>query len=312
MFIETPIFPTNINFESMGTATYEVFITTLYGGHHVADLTNDEPLHSYNVGYGIREESDLQVVLKHFHAMQGMFHFFRFKDWNDYKSCDREATPTAFDQVMGQGDGSNLTFQMIKNYTSGGRTTPRRIEKPVIPSLFPTGDGSRGSTGIILVGVQSSLIPSSRYSLTSVTAAEAALGHLTMGRVVFGANVTKNIIAISQAANGVVQTSAAHTLSTGDSVHFSGVGGMTQINGLRGIVTVIDADEFSVNINTSGFSAYTTGGVINTIPQAAENVSWGGEFHVPVRYNVKGVPNSWHSWRAGNITCDLEEVRLVS
>lgn len=64
---------------------------------------------------------------------------------------------------------------------------------------------------------------------------------------------------ITQAAAAVV-TAAGHGLVVGNRVYFRNVVGMTQINGLYGTVTnVADANTFTVNINSSGFSAYSAG-----------------------------------------------------
>ena len=69
------------------------------------------------------------------------------------------------------------------------------------------------------------------------------------------------VTGITKAANAVI-TSAAHNLQTGQQTILTGVFGMTQINGLVLTVTVIDANSFYANLDTSGtgFSAYTGGG----------------------------------------------------
>jgi len=79
----------------------------------------------------------------------------------------------------------------------------------------------------------------------------------------------RTITGITQAAQAVV-TSTAHGFTSSDIgvtvVTFSGVVGMTQINTLRGlIVAVPNANTFTVNINTTGFSAYSSGGIANII-----------------------------------------------
>lgn len=70
---------------------------------------------------------------------------------------------------------------------------------------------------------------------------------------------TKVITGITQAVNAVV-TSAAHGYVTGDRVLFAGVVGMTQINGYTGAVTLINANSYSVDIDTTAFTAYSSGG----------------------------------------------------
>lgn len=81
----------------------------------------------------------------------------------------------------------------------------------------------------------------------------------------------KAITAITNAANAQV-TSTAHGFTAADvgvtTVTFSGVVGMTQINTLRGVIqAIVDANNFTVNINTTSFSTFTLSGhpIINVI-----------------------------------------------
>lgn len=76
---------------------------------------------------------------------------------------------------------------------------------------------------------------------------------------------SKNITAITKANPGVF-TSAAHGYSNGDWIFIVGVGGMTNFNGLTWIVqnattnTFTVTDLFGTAIDTTTFSAYTSGG----------------------------------------------------
>lgn len=71
---------------------------------------------------------------------------------------------------------------------------------------------------------------------------------------------TGSITNITQASAAVV-TSASHGLSTGDRVRINNVAGMTEINGLESVITVSDANTFSLDsIDSSGFTAYGSGG----------------------------------------------------
>lgn len=69
----------------------------------------------------------------------------------------------------------------------------------------------------------------------------------------------KNITAITQANPGKV-TIAAHGYSNGDVVYISGVLGMTQVNNLFFTVTVVDANNFAIGVNTSAYTAYSSAG----------------------------------------------------
>jgi hypothetical protein len=82
-------------------------------------------------------------------------------------------------------------------------------------------------------------------------------------------NIT--ITGISAAAQAVV--TAANSLALGDVVTFHGVVGMTQINGLRGKVVALGGGAaFTVDINTTAFTAYASGGIANLISNTQYNV----------------------------------------
>jgi len=67
------------------------------------------------------------------------------------------------------------------------------------------------------------------------------------------------IVNISQAANAVVTTSVSHNFLVGDNIRFNipNAWGMTQLNGQIGTITAVTAGTFTVNINTTGYNAFT-------------------------------------------------------
>lgn len=74
---------------------------------------------------------------------------------------------------------------------------------------------------------------------------------------------TVNISGITAANPAVVTTSAAHGRADGDVVSIASVAGMTQINGTQAMVNVLTSTTFElVGINSTGFSAYTSGGTV--------------------------------------------------
>ena len=80
----------------------------------------------------------------------------------------------------------------------------------------------------------------------------------------------KNITGITQANPGVV-TSASHGYSNGDIVYIDSVGGMIELNGRNYIIagattnTFTLQDLFGADIDTTGFTAYTSGGTATEI-----------------------------------------------
>lgn len=69
----------------------------------------------------------------------------------------------------------------------------------------------------------------------------------------------KNITGLTAANPGVV-TAVAHGYTTGDIVIIYAVVGMTQVNGKSYTITVVDADHFSIGVDTSAYTAYSSGG----------------------------------------------------
>ena len=86
---------------------------------------------------------------------------------------------------------------------------------------------------------------------------------------VFGVSVYAPVVAgvlisgISKAANAVVTTSSPHGLAYGDAIIITGVSGMTQINSVLGyVIAVNDANNVVVNINSTSFTSWSSGGSI--------------------------------------------------
>ena len=88
----------------------------------------------------------------------------------------------------------------------------------------------------------------------------------------FGTGVKGLVTAITNANPGQV-TGPDHGLSNGMRVTFSDVGGMTQLNGNTYTVTVVDANNFTIGVDTTAFGVYTSGGVwVNAVQVNAQIV----------------------------------------
>ena len=71
--------------------------------------------------------------------------------------------------------------------------------------------------------------------------------------------------AITKANPGEVTTSSAHGFSNGDKARFKDVGGMVELNystngGVEYTVTVVSTTKFTIGVNTSAYTTYTSGG----------------------------------------------------
>lgn len=68
----------------------------------------------------------------------------------------------------------------------------------------------------------------------------------------------RTITAITQASSGVV-TSANHNFSVGRKVQFGGITTMTQLNNQIGTITATTTNTFTVDINTTSYTAFGSG-----------------------------------------------------
>lgn len=70
-----------------------------------------------------------------------------------------------------------------------------------------------------------------------------------------------SVVSITKANPGVVTTDLNHGFATGQTVLLTGVLGMTQVNNVPKVATVINEKQFSIG-DTSAFGTYTSGGTI--------------------------------------------------
>ena len=80
-------------------------------------------------------------------------------------------------------------------------------------------------------------------------------------------------------ANPCQITSPGYSLTTGTLIYIADVKGMTQLNAAIYSITVVDANNFTLdNTDSTGFSAYTTGGIWNTSPVNGQTYIPGSEY----------------------------------
>ncbi len=135
-FIESPRFPDDISYGSRGGPGWATTVIETDSGSEARNQRWSYPRHEYDVAFGINTLARLEALLKYFHVVAGMAIGFRYKDWMDYKSCDRDSTPTAADCALGTGTGALATFQIVKVYTQGAYMRSRRILKPISGTLL--------------------------------------------------------------------------------------------------------------------------------------------------------------------------------
>jgi uncharacterized protein (TIGR02217 family) len=243
---------------------YNVEVTKSANGARYHRLVHPYPERRFQVFYTQLRGDLWDQALSLYHRVYGKYAGFRVKAIDDYSTNARTGTPTAFDQSLALV--STGIYQLQVAY--GGTGAVLDIGKPVRTIFKPV-------SGTVKVGIGSLEVP-----ITTMWTVDT-----TTGKITFAANKTASITSITQAASAVL-TVGAHSFAVGESVHISGVSGMTQINSQRGQITSIGATTITVAINSSAFSAYASGGTVNTRPQAGESVLGGCEFDIPCVFDT--------------------------
>lgn len=128
-------FPLALAFGASGGPSRKVEITQLASGGEHRNAPHARSRRIYNAGVGIKSLEDLSALIAFFEARRGALFGFRFRDPIDHLSCGPSETPSATDQHIGTGDGSNTRFILVKNYSDAQSSYARPITKPVSSSV---------------------------------------------------------------------------------------------------------------------------------------------------------------------------------
>jgi uncharacterized protein (TIGR02217 family) len=132
-------FPDAIARGATGGPGYDTTIVTTVAGFERRNANWQQARGRWDVGTGIKRRADFEALIAFFRARQGRAYGFRFKDWTDFV-----AAPV----VLGVGDGTRTTFQLVKRYASGGVEVVRTITKPVADTVKVYRDGVLVTSGV--------------------------------------------------------------------------------------------------------------------------------------------------------------------
>ncbi len=182
------------------------------------------------------------------------------------------------DTILVSGTVTGIVEVWYDSYTAG-LSTPYNVINTCttgVPAISRLGAGTLASTtGIISFSTADSNLYVPNQAPYTTTAGN---------RQYIGASTNLVITNLSNAANASV--TATHSFTSADIgvtvVTFHGVVGMSQINGLSGVVqSVTSTTSFTVNIDTTNFGTYVagtaglTGGFANVINGAPANTVYG-------------------------------------
>ena len=243
-FIESPRFPECISYGATGGPAYKTDVVVVNSGYEQRNATWAQARSMYDVSHAARDPSLMKQLIAFFRAAKGRALGFRFKDWLDYEV---EAT----DGRLGTGPSTGVRdYQLTKVYTAGTSTEYRDIRKPVLNSVKVYSNGVEVTQGT-----------SAGNCAIDYTTGVVSFVHTSTKNV--NATVTRNITAITKASPGVITTSVAHGFNNGDQIKMLNVGGMAELNNNYYTITVVSTTQFSIGVNTTSFTTFTTGGTAN-------------------------------------------------
>lgn len=130
-------FPVKLAIAATGGPERRVEVVTLASGAEVRNAVWAGSRRRWDVGSAITDFERLQTVVAFFEARGGKLRSFRFRDRLDDRSCLTGSVPSADDQVIGEGDGVETRFQLVKHYGDW----VREIRRPVAGSVMVAVDG---------------------------------------------------------------------------------------------------------------------------------------------------------------------------
>lgn len=262
--------------------SYAVDVSETRGGNSYRSLLNPYPTLRYTINLLDLDDTIVNSVVSLYHRSGGRFGGFRAKHHQDYSTNGYTGVPTFNDQACTLISAG--VYQATKWYGTEGdaSATRRRLLKLVAGTgLFGIRDEYDNPVQLV-----------NDYTIDD-----------NSGQLTFAANKAYAVTNITQAAQCEV-TIGAHTLVVDDTTHLGNVVGMTEINGLRGKVVAKTPTTITLDINTTGFTTYVSGGDVNTRPQSGETVTCGCYFDIPVRFetDLSGVTHTSYKVLAASAT----------
>ncbi len=140
-FLDELVFPEPLSKGSSCEIDWRVSVAELASGREERNAATAHPLRRFDARWAIRDRTEIEAVLNLHHVAGGTLRGFRFRDYTDDRSALGSGPITAEDQRIGTGDGTTLSFDLVKTYRVGAHHYIRPILKPVPGSVLVAIDG---------------------------------------------------------------------------------------------------------------------------------------------------------------------------
>lgn len=137
-------FPVGVEYGSRFGAGFSTIIQESASGHELRLGRQSQPRHQFRLVKVLQSRQQAADLKAFAIARRGSLHSFPLKDEQDFTTAaDGVSAPTATDQFLGSGDGTNARFALLKLYGSGGPGAyARRLRLPVTGTVLIAVDGT--------------------------------------------------------------------------------------------------------------------------------------------------------------------------
>lgn len=125
--------PDGLQYQSTAGAGFDTIIQQPASGHEYRIARQSQGRHRFRLVKALQTEAEAKAIKAFALGRRGALHSFRLKDFSDYTTAENGIdAPTDLDHTIGEGDGTETTFQLQKVYEgSGPNAYSRTITLPV-------------------------------------------------------------------------------------------------------------------------------------------------------------------------------------
>jgi uncharacterized protein (TIGR02217 family) len=257
-FLESPRLPDDISYGATGGPAFAATVVTTAGGHEKTNEPWSQERGHWAIQY-VRTHAQLKALRAFFRVVGGKGRGFRMKDHSDYIVL---ATEGRIGSAI--GDGTPGPMQLRQRETVGAENYDLDIRKPLTATIYRNAVAKTITTHYII---------------------DMATGLLT-----WVADDTEAITGHTPGASHVFTTATdMAALTAGEKVYLTGVTGTAAatLNAkAHTISSKTGSGPYTWTISTATTGLTASSGTAGAYPQAADVLTWAGEFDKAVRFDA--------------------------
>ena len=144
-------YPLSLGRDASVSPEFSTSVAVTSSGHERRNALWSDARMRYDVGPGVRSQSEMRVLLDFYRARFGPARGFRLRDPYDFSSNGGDGEPGATDELLGIGDGVAADFQLKRHYGEQQRPITRPEAGSILVSVnsAPANGWSHIGMGVI-------------------------------------------------------------------------------------------------------------------------------------------------------------------